>query len=191
MLWTPAPLVRVRAQPSPCRRGAPRSAHGPRAISEASRTRRGATSRRSWSRGGSRPAAGQRPDRRRTLTHRAPHVADQHRRWRCSRPLAAHDLGFIDIDELVTARSDATLTTVEGLERFEGHLLNWYDTRTLAPLLPAYVSTVDSGNLAGALVTLAVGLREVAAGDRLRRRQPPIARSSTRSPPAPPRSSTA
>ena len=41
--------------------------------------------------------------------------------------LAAHDFGFIDTDELVE-RIDATLTTVEGLERFEGHLLNWYDT---------------------------------------------------------------
>ncbi|HXG88325.1 MAG TPA: glucoamylase family protein [Vicinamibacterales bacterium] len=72
--------------------------------------------------------------------------------------LAAHDLDLIDVDELVT-RIDATLTSMEGLERFEGHLLNWYDTRTLAPLPPAYVSTVDSGNLAGALMTLAEGLK--------------------------------
>ncbi len=75
--------------------------------------------------------------------------------------LAAHDLGFIDQAALVQ-RVDATLTTVERLERFEGHLLNWYDTRTLAPLPPAYVSTVDSGNLAGALLTLSVGLRDLA-----------------------------
>ena len=47
------------------------------------------------------------------------------------------------------------------LERFEGHLLNWYDTRTLAPLPPAYVSTVDSGNLAGALLTLSVALQQL------------------------------
>src|SRR4029434_5076812 len=40
-------------------------------------------------------------------------------------------------------------------------LLNWYDTRTLAPLLPRYVSTVDSGNLAGALLALAEGLRQL------------------------------
>ncbi|HMC78477.1 MAG TPA: glucoamylase family protein, partial [Vicinamibacterales bacterium] len=72
--------------------------------------------------------------------------------------LAAHDLGFIETPELLD-RLERTLTTVEGLERFEGHLLNWYDTRTLAPLPPSYVSTVDSGNLAGALLTLAVGLR--------------------------------
>jgi len=74
--------------------------------------------------------------------------------------LAAHDFGFIDTDDF-TNRIDATLTTVESLERFEGHLLNWYDTRTLAPLTPAYVSTVDSGNLAGALVTLATALQQL------------------------------
>jgi cyclic beta-1,2-glucan synthetase len=73
--------------------------------------------------------------------------------------LAAHDLGFIETDELAS-RIQATLTTIEGLERFEGHLLNWYDTQSLAPLAPRYVSTVDSGNLAGALITLAEGLRQ-------------------------------
>jgi len=46
------------------------------------------------------------------------------------------------------------------MERHEGHLLNWYDTSTLSSLLPRYVSTVDSGNLAGALMTLAEGLRD-------------------------------
>ncbi|HEY6358013.1 MAG TPA: DUF3131 domain-containing protein, partial [Vicinamibacterales bacterium] len=74
--------------------------------------------------------------------------------------LSAHDLGFIGTEELAE-RITATLTTVESLERFEGHLLNWYDTRTLAPLAPLYVSTVDSGNLAGALLTLAVGLQRL------------------------------
>jgi cyclic beta-1,2-glucan glucanotransferase len=74
--------------------------------------------------------------------------------------LAAHDFGFIDTDDFVD-RIEATLTTVESLERFEGHLLNWYDTRTLAPLSPAYISTVDSGNLAGALLTLSVALQRL------------------------------
>src|SRR5258706_7080501 len=77
--------------------------------------------------------------------------------------LAAHDFGFIDTADLAE-RIEATLTTVEGLERFEGHLLNWYDTQTLTPLVPSYVSTVDSGNLAGALLTLSAGLRLIAAG---------------------------
>jgi cyclic beta-1,2-glucan synthetase len=75
--------------------------------------------------------------------------------------LAAHDLGLIDTATLV-GRIDSTLTTIEALERVNGHLLNWYDTRTLEPLPPAYISTVDSGNLAGALLALANGLRDLA-----------------------------
>ena len=85
--------------------------------------------------------------------------------------LAAHDLGYIGTSELAE-RIDRTLSTMEGLERHEGHLLNWYDTKTLLPLRPRYVSTVDSGNLAGALITLAHGLREIARApaDELRMR---------------------
>jgi cyclic beta-1,2-glucan synthetase len=75
--------------------------------------------------------------------------------------LAAHDLELITREELVR-RIDGSLTAIETLERFEGHLFNWYDTLTLAPLTPQYVSTVDSGNLAGSLLTLSVGLRELA-----------------------------
>ena len=67
--------------------------------------------------------------------------------------LAAHDLGLIATGALVE-RVEATLTTIEGLERLEGHLFNWYDTQSLAPLLPRYVSTVDSGNLAGSLIAI-------------------------------------
>ncbi len=75
--------------------------------------------------------------------------------------LAAYDLELISVETLAD-RLEATLTTVDRLEHFEGHLLNWYDTQTLEPLLPKYVSTVDSGNFAGALLTLASGLREIA-----------------------------
>ena len=75
--------------------------------------------------------------------------------------LAAHDLGFLGTAELVE-RVDTTLTTTEGLERLEGHLFNWYDTVSLAPLPPRYVSTVDSGNLAGSLIALGEGLRQLA-----------------------------
>ena len=82
--------------------------------------------------------------------------------------LAARDLGFIDDDELVH-RVDAALTTIEGLERHEGHLLNWYDTQSLAALAPRYVSTVDSGNLAGALMTLAEGMRQAGFSELARR----------------------
>jgi len=76
--------------------------------------------------------------------------------------MSAHDLGFIDLEDMA-ARIDTTLTTVEGLEGFEGHLFNWYDTVTRAPLDPPYVSTVDSGNFAGALLTLASGLQHMAS----------------------------
>jgi len=77
--------------------------------------------------------------------------------------LAAHDLGYLSRVQLAD-RIESTLASVEALERHEGHLLNWYDTENLAPLAPRYVSTVDSGNLAGALMTLSVGLREIADG---------------------------
>jgi cyclic beta-1,2-glucan synthetase len=75
--------------------------------------------------------------------------------------LSAYDLELIDVETLA-GRLEATLTTVDRLEHFEGHLLNWYDTQTLEPLLPKYVSTVDSGNFAAALLTLGSGLREIA-----------------------------
>jgi cellobiose phosphorylase len=75
--------------------------------------------------------------------------------------LAAHDLGFLGTPELVE-RVDHMLTSLEGIERYKGHFLNWYDTSTLAPLYPRYVSTVDSGNLAGCFMILAQGLRQCA-----------------------------
>ncbi len=74
--------------------------------------------------------------------------------------LAAHDLGYLSTDVLLQ-RLDATLRTLESLERYQGHFLNWYDTATRAPLHPRYVSTVDSGNLAGALLAAAQGLLEI------------------------------
>ncbi|MCL2899361.1 GH36-type glycosyl hydrolase domain-containing protein [Brenneria tiliae] len=68
--------------------------------------------------------------------------------------VAARDFGWIGIAD-VLERLEATLTTMERLQRFRGHFLNWYDTRELQTLLPAYVSSVDSGNLAGNLIVLA------------------------------------
>lgn len=53
------------------------------------------------------------------------------------------------------------LTTLEKLPKAKGHLMNWYDTRTLRPLEPKYISTVDSGNLYASLLTLKNGLREL------------------------------
>ena len=74
--------------------------------------------------------------------------------------LAASDFGYLSTGQLLD-RTDKTLTTMERLERYRGHLYNWYDTRTLKPLRPHYVSSVDSGNLAGALFTLRAGLWEL------------------------------
>ena len=71
--------------------------------------------------------------------------------------LTAHDFGYISTEE-VTIRAANTLNTLEEMERFRGHFYNWYDTETLVPLLPRYISTVDSGNLAGHLVTMQQGL---------------------------------
>jgi cyclic beta-1,2-glucan synthetase len=73
--------------------------------------------------------------------------------------VAAHDLDLLGVPAMVE-RLEKMLDGVEGLERWEGHLLNWYDTRTLAPLLPRYVSTVDSGNLVASLMVLAEALEE-------------------------------
>jgi len=73
--------------------------------------------------------------------------------------VTAYDLGYITVREL-SERVARTLTTMVGMERFRGHFYNWYDTRTLEPLRPTYVSTVDSGNLAGDLLVLRVALLE-------------------------------
>lgn len=76
--------------------------------------------------------------------------------------LSAYDFGYIAAGQLLD-RTANTLGTMEGLERHRGHFYNWYDTQTLQPLPPLYVSTVDSGNLAGHLLTLRAGL--LALGD--------------------------
>ncbi len=75
--------------------------------------------------------------------------------------LAAQDLGFIGLQNMA-ARLANTSDTLEDLDLHRGHLLNWYDTRSLHPLPPRYVSTVDSGNLAASFLTLAAGLRDIA-----------------------------
>ncbi len=72
-------------------------------------------------------------------------------------PLAARDLGYIAPLPLL-ARTAATLDTMAKLERHRGHFYNWYDTQTLQPLAPRYVSAVDSGNLAASLLVLRTGL---------------------------------
>ena len=71
--------------------------------------------------------------------------------------LTAYDFGYITGSHLLE-RTTNTFRTLEKMEMFRGHLYNWYDTETLQILPPRYVSTVDSGNLAGHLLTLRQGL---------------------------------
>lgn len=73
--------------------------------------------------------------------------------------LAARDFGFIDTPGLVE-RLERTIETVERMDKWNGHLYNWYDTTTLEPLPPLYVSTVDSGNFVGCLMTVKEGVAE-------------------------------
>lgn len=71
--------------------------------------------------------------------------------------LAAHDFGYIPAGQLIE-RSVNAFRSMQSLERYKGHFYNWYDTQSLKPLQPLYISTVDSGNLAGHLLTLRQGL---------------------------------
>ncbi|MEP7214637.1 MAG: glucoamylase family protein [Anaerolineaceae bacterium] len=71
--------------------------------------------------------------------------------------LTAYDFGYVSAGALVERTSQA-LRTMEAMERYRGHFFNWYDTQSLKPLPPLYISTVDSGNLAGHLLTLGPGL---------------------------------
>ena len=74
--------------------------------------------------------------------------------------LSACDFGFIAAGTLLE-RTANTFHTLAQLERHRGHFYNWYDTLTLQPLPPRYISSVDSGNLAGHLLTLRAGLLEL------------------------------
>jgi len=73
--------------------------------------------------------------------------------------IVARDFGWLGTLETVQ-RLEATLRTMNTLERFRGHFYNWYGTRDLRPLEPKYISSVDSGNLAGHLIALANACRE-------------------------------
>ncbi|MDQ3814483.1 MAG: glycosyl transferase, partial [Armatimonadota bacterium] len=74
--------------------------------------------------------------------------------------LVARDFGYISCDEAIV-RLRQTLQTLNEVERFHGHLLNWYNVQTLEPLPPRYVSVVDSGNLLACLIVLAQAGREL------------------------------
>jgi cyclic beta-1,2-glucan synthetase len=74
--------------------------------------------------------------------------------------LAATDLGYLTADDFLE-RCERTVSTLNQVERYEGHFLNWYDTRTRQPLLPKYVSTVDSGNLLACFWVLGRGCEDL------------------------------
>jgi cyclic beta-1,2-glucan synthetase len=74
--------------------------------------------------------------------------------------LAAYDSGYLSIDQVLEKLS-STMATISRLDRYQGHLFNWYDIGTLTPLEPRYISSVDSGNLLGSLWTLQQGLDEM------------------------------
>jgi cyclic beta-1,2-glucan synthetase len=71
----------------------------------------------------------------------------------------AHDFGYLSLPTLVELL-EKTFLTFDKLERMHGHFYNWYDTETLRPLYPIYISTVDSGNFLACLLTLKQALRE-------------------------------
>ncbi len=74
--------------------------------------------------------------------------------------VSAHDFGYITTGQFLD-RTTKTINTMKKMERYKGHFYNWYDNKTLAPLLPKYISTVDSGNLVGHLLILKQGLLDL------------------------------
>ncbi|AEF16491.1 glycosyltransferase 36 [Thermoanaerobacterium xylanolyticum LX-11] len=74
--------------------------------------------------------------------------------------ISARDFGYITTSEMVD-RIDKTVSTIEKMEKWHGHLYNWYKTDDLEPLKPYYISTVDSGNLVGYMIALKEGLKKV------------------------------
>ncbi|MGL4370386.1 MAG: cyclic beta 1-2 glucan synthetase, partial [Spirochaetota bacterium] len=74
--------------------------------------------------------------------------------------LGAYDLGYLSAGDLLN-HTEKTFSSLRSMERFRGHFYNWYDTHTLQPLQPGYISTVDSGNLSGYLLTLKKGLLDL------------------------------
>ena len=73
--------------------------------------------------------------------------------------ISAYDLGFINYDKALDILKNI-INTLDGLQKWNGHLYNWYNTSTKEPLVPRYVSTVDSGNFVGYLYVVKSWLEE-------------------------------
>jgi cyclic beta-1,2-glucan synthetase len=81
--------------------------------------------------------------------------------------LSAYDFGYVGPRQLSIVGRGA-FDSIGRMSHYRGHLFNWYDTRSLRPLVPHYVSTVDSGNLAGCLLAFKQGCREAVAAHVVR-----------------------
>ena len=81
--------------------------------------------------------------------------------------LSAYDFGYLSAGRMIE-RLERAMKTMDDLDKFRTHFYNWYDTKLLEPLMPRYISTVDSGNLAGHLLVLHQGLLEIPSREILR-----------------------
>lgn len=72
----------------------------------------------------------------------------------------AYEFGYLTLTELLN-RLGNMLGSMKLLDRYKGHFYNWYDTRSGEILHPYYVSTVDSGNLAGSLLIVKQALQHL------------------------------
>lgn len=84
--------------------------------------------------------------------------------------VVAYDLGYINMWEFID-KTELTLSSMKGLERVNGHFLNWYDTKSKKPLWPRYVSTVDSGNLLSDLWVLKQAMKELKYNEVIREKE--------------------
>jgi cyclic beta-1,2-glucan synthetase len=73
--------------------------------------------------------------------------------------VSARHFGWISFEQTIE-RLEQTISTVERMDKYRGHLYNWYHTDTLKTLGPRYISAVDSGNLAGHLIAISSACRE-------------------------------
>ncbi len=73
--------------------------------------------------------------------------------------ISANDLGYIDYKKAIELL-EKIIYVIDGLQKWNGHLYNWYNTKTKEPLIPRYISTVDSGNFVGYLYVVKAWLQE-------------------------------
>ncbi|MFZ0321520.1 MAG: glucoamylase family protein [Candidatus Sulfotelmatobacter sp.] len=93
-------------------------------------------------------------------TEAAPRISPTNLGFLLNSRQVACEFGYLTIPEFAQ-QTLRTLTTISKLQRHRGHLLNWYDTRSLVPLAPAVISSVDSGNLVASLWTLQQGASDL------------------------------